>query len=295
MNNKKDNAVVFGLTSNYVFAVACVMMDLKKFNFDWVNEVVILHDGISQKQQRLLNKILPCRFIKYIFPIKNESSFDSHTLNYFSKMVFSKYECLRLLNDYHNVIWLDYDIVITQNISELVRYCETGIKMMYLGNKVGDQLWCPVDTYNMNLEGISTGTFILQDHIGDYDEMYNFCYKKTEEYSSVLKYPEQAIFDFMLQEFKINIDIIDKNVYCVHPKDLGMYNNAKIIHSYGQEKFWNEVENKQWKDNYKSWLKIGGIRYNFLNYIIKKLLKNLLRKIGIYKSVKNFLLKQKIN
>lgn len=293
MKDKKNTAIVFGFTREYVFAVACVMMDIKKYSPNWANEVVILHDGISIKYQKLLNIILPCRFIKYDFPIKDNSKFDRKILNYFSKMVFSKFECLRLLDDYKNVVWLDYDIVIKKDISELTNYCDSGIKMMYLGNKVGDQLLQPIDDYNMKLEGISAGTFVFQDNIYDYNEMYKFCYDKTEKYSQFLKYPEQAIFDFMIQEFKINIELIDKNIYCVHPKDIDEYSAAKIIHSYGQEKFWNEVKNEQWDANYKNWLKMGGAGYNLNKYLISKFFKNFLRKMGIYEVIKGLLLKIK--
>ena len=181
MNNKKDVAIVFGFTKNFVFAVACVMMDLKKFSPNWVDEVVILHDGISIKQQRLLNSILPCRFIKYEFPIKDSSKFNQKTLHYFSKMVFSKYECLKFLNDYRNVIWLDYDIVITQDISELSDYCSSGIKMIFSGNSnVLENLHKPVEGYKMDIKGICASTFVFQGHLLNYTEMYEFCYNRYQ-------------------------------------------------------------------------------------------------------------------
>jgi hypothetical protein len=46
--------------------------------------------------------------------------------------------------------------------------------------------------------------------------------------------------------------------------------NAKIIHAFGQPKFWNGIFNEQWNNNYKLWLKVGGTRYK--NSRIKNLL-----------------------
>lgn len=293
MNNKKNTAIVFGLTKNFVFAVASVIMDLKKFNSNWIDEIVILHDGISKKQQKLLNSILPCRFVKYIFPIKNVSNFNENTLNYFSKMVFSKYECLRLLDDYHTIVWLDYDIVINQNISELVNYCESGIKMLLSDHKVLGQLHSPVQDYDMDLNGISAGTFVFQDHLRSYKEMYYFCYEKTEKYAEYLKYPEQAIFDFMIQNFKLNIDIIDKDIYCVYPDKINKFNNVKIFHAYGQRKFWNEISIDQWNRNYQNWLKMGGQKYNLNKYLIKIFFIKFFKKFGIYENIKDLILKLK--
>ena len=291
MNEKKNVAIVFGFTQNYTFAVACVMMDLRKYSKEWISEVVILYDKISDNQKNILNSILPCRFIKYDFPIKDSSKFDRTVLNYFSKMVFSKYECLKLLNEYKNVVWLDYDIVITQDISELVNFYESGIKMMQTGDIVLAQFIKPIEEYDMKTKGFSTGTFVLQDHLKDYNRMYDFCYEMTEKYASSLNYPEQAIFDILIQEFNLKPFKLDKKIYCVHPNDVSEQTNAKIIHSYGSTKFWNGSSNKNWNINYERWVALGGDKYRLNNFLIKKNISRLLKTIGLYENVKKIILK----
>jgi hypothetical protein len=120
--------------------------------------------------------------------------------------------------------------------------------------------------------------------------MYNFCYKKTEEYAQYLRCPEQAVFDFMIQEFDLNICNMDPNIYCVHPSKANKIDNFKIIHSYGQRKFWNEINNENWNSNYTKWLKMSGTKYNLKKYLVKKWFKILLKKIGIYENIKKLLL-----
>lgn len=293
MKNKKNVAVVFGFTKNFTFAVACVMLNLKKVFSNWIDEVVIIHDGISEVQKALLSKILPCRFIKYDFPIKNSRKLDKKTLSYFSEMVFSKFECLRLLDDYKNVIWLDYDIVVTKDISELANNCESGIKMMFPGCKVIEQLYQPVSDYKMDVDGICGSTFVFQDHLLDYNKMYKFCYEKTEKYGKYLKLGEQAILDFMIQEFKLNIEEIDSNIYSVHPREVEKIAKAKIIHAGGQAKFWNEIKNKEWDCYYGEWLKMGGQKYNLNKYLLKKNIQSFLQRAGVYEGIKSLLLKMK--
>lgn len=290
IKNKKNVGIVFGLTKNLTFAVACVMLDLKEKSPDLADEIVIFHDGISIKQQTILNSILKCRFIKYKFPIKDKTKFNQETLRYFSKMVFSKFECLRLLNEYKNVIWLDYDIVINSDISELITRCDSGIKMMFPGCKVKDQLYFPINDYKMDNDGICGSCFVLQDHLTNYIEMYNFCYEKVEKYGNNLKMGEQAIFDFMIQQFKLDVSKIDHNLYSVHPSEKEKLNNAKIIHSAGSKKFWNEINNEHWNKNYKKYLKMGGQKYNYINYILLKRIKSALKKIGIYENIKKKIL-----
>ena len=206
MIKKKKVAIVFGLTHDFSFAVASVMMDIKRFSPNMASEIVVIHNGINYKNQKLLNSNLPTRFIEYDFPIKDTSIFNQKTFVYFSKMVFSKYECLRLLEDYQNVIWLDYDIVIKKDISELLSKSETGIKMIQSPeNPVRKQLHEPISDYDMDADGMCGSTFVFQDHLENYMSLYKFCYVSLRKYAKYLHFGEQAIFDFMIQEFNLKL------------------------------------------------------------------------------------------
>lgn len=258
---KKYNAVVFGLTANHAFAVACVMMDIKRLSPGMVDEVVIIHDGINKKDQRLLGSILPTRFILYDFPLISARVLNASAVQQFSRMVFTKFECLKLLNDYTNVMWSDYDIVIQSDISELFSHCDAGIKLMPSGMPVRGQLLAPIANYDMTAEAIGAGLFVFQDHLKDYMEMYRFCYAELDKYAEVLYMPEQAIFDFMVQRFNLNPAPIDRRIYSPHPTDQVLASSAKIIHAYGQPKFWNGMQNEQWKKNYRTWIDMGGTKF----------------------------------
>ena len=254
---KKNNAIVFGLTSNHVFAVACMMMGLKKFSPKLADEVVVIHDGINESDQLLLNSILPVRFIEYNFPLSKLTT-DSRVVKQFTKMVFSKFECLRLLDDYRSVMWLDYDMVIQSDISELFENSGPGIKMMPGGIPVRGQLHADVNEFDMGVEGICGCIFVFQDHLASYMEMYDFCCVQAEKYADILLLGEQAIFDFMLQAFSLVPDVIDVKEYSPHPTDPVHAVNAKIIHAYGQPKFWNGLNDPRWEVNYKQWVRMGG-------------------------------------
>lgn len=265
---KKGRAIVFTLSSNLTFSVACVMMDIKKTSPNLVDEIVIIHDGlISQSDQDLMKSILPTKFIIYDFPIKDVSIFNQGTLNHFTKMVFAKFECLKLLDEYKSVLLTDSDVIIQKNISELFDWCESGIKMMPSGAKVRGQLHEDINDYDMNVEGIAAGLFVFQDHLNDYLKMYEFCYTSLEKYAENLKLPEQAIFDFMIQEFNLHICPIDSKLYSPHPTAEEFSSNAKIIHAYGQPKFWNGLDNEAWTINYQIWLSMGGSEFKDLSLI----------------------------
>lgn len=266
---KKNNAVVFGLTSDQAFAVACVMMDLRRLSPGMVAEVVIIHDGISKRDQGILGSILPTRFILYDFSLKSARVLNSSSVRQFSRMVFTKFECLRLLDDYKNVMWSDYDVVIQDDLSELFSHCEAGIKLMPSGKPVRAQLHAPIKEFDMEAEGIGAGLFVFQDHLKNYMEMYRFCYEQLDKYAETLWMPEQAIFDFMVQRFKLNPLPIDRRVYSPHPTDQGLAPSAKIIHAYGQPKFWNGLHNDQWQKNYQAWIDMGGTKFKTKSVVAK--------------------------
>lgn len=271
INCKKNRAIVFGLTSNHIFAVGCVMQDIKRLCPDIIDEVVIFHDGIDEKQKEILSNILRTRFIHYEFPVEQKNTLKSKATQYFTKMVFTKFECLRLLNDYRAVMWLDYDIVIQKDISELFDNPSVGLKVIPGGITVREQLLEAVPEYNMQVEGIVASTFVLFDSLPNYMDMFNFCYLKLNEYSNILYMPEQAIFDFMIQEFKLVPATLDGNLYTPHPTDQFNSHEAYIIHAYGQPKFWNGLYNANWENNYKHWRSLGGSKYIAPN-ILKKIL-----------------------
>ena len=277
----KKNAVVFTVSSDLIFAVANLMLDIKKISPQLADEVVVFHNGIKEKDLALLNSILPTKAMEYRIPVADLSKFNQVTLGYFTEMAYAKFECLKLLNDYKNVTYLDPDMVVVKDISCLLEKCESGIKMMPSGQMVSEQLHVDVDEYDMKREGICGCIFVFQDHV-NYIELYNFCILALNKYASKLKLAEQAIFDFMIQEFNIKICPIENHLYSPHPSNKQYMQNARILHAYGQPKFWNGLENKQWNENYKIWIEMGGSKYKSATWL-KKINKKMLSKLRIFK------------
>jgi len=295
---KKNSAVVFCGTSNQLFAMACVIMDLKRLSPNIAEEIIILHDGkVKESDKTLINRIFATRFIKYDFPIQDTSTFDQGILKHFSEMVYAKFECLKLLDEYNTILFLDYDIVITKDISELMLPCTSGIKVIPAGIGVKGQLLeeyrdIKLEGYDLDAEGISAGTFVFQSNLKNHMQMYDFCYEALRAYNKYLYMPEQAIFDFMIQKYNLSPVYLEPKKYTPHPRD--SVNDASILHAYGQPKFWNGIHNEQWQKNYAAWVEMGGSKYSekrppksFLKKTAKKI-KNLVKDgIGLIGLLKN--------
>ena len=132
-------------------------------------------------------------------------------------MVFCKFECLSLLNDYRTVVWSDYDIVVLDEISEVFSPTAS-LKMLFQENASHRSFLHPIDEYDMNSLGMCASLFALSDSL-QYTDMYGFCYRQLRTYDNNLYMPGQAIFDIMLQEFSLKPVRLPHGTYTPHPKD----------------------------------------------------------------------------
>lgn len=277
---KKSTAIVLGGTSNMAFAIGTFLINLKKCSPNLADDIYIYHDGIPKKDQTIMKKILSVKFFNFKLKFKVEYA-DEWTKNRFTDLVFYKYSCLKLLNQYKTVIATDYDVVILSDISEItiptdkITQCKTiktkaqfiSSKGNYVANFLSDVT--KESSFNYKLDyPMGGGLIVFYDTIKNNNEIYDYCMKKTKQYSRYLLLPEQAIFSIMLQDFSMIREEIDRSIYVVHPNEYKNYPNAKILHAYGDDKFWDRLQNDTWDKNYKEWIDMGGSSIEYCaNYI----------------------------
>ena len=286
MNNKKV-AIVTGGTKNQFPAMAVLALNLTEKCPDIADELVIFHDGISDSEKSKINKIFPTRFIEYHSPFLQTNQFNKTITDYFSFMVFCKYECWKLLDEYKTVIWTDYDILILENISEIKEkqnYNAKFVKNKFLVTKFERAVFWnfekDLSTFNILADCISCPLFVLYDDFPDYQNFYNECIELTQYFGSVLWTPEEAVISILFQQKNINFDELDSVIYVTQPfeyeKNKG---KAKILHAAGQPKFWNGLKNEQWDSYYMRWLnefKGEAFTTNRKKITLKKIIKYLL-------------------
>ena len=263
----KKTAIVTGGTAKDAAAMAVLALNIKETNPNLADELVIFHDGISKKDMRLMQKIMPCRFIFYNSPFENSENFDKSTLEYFSKMVFCKYECFKLLNEYKTVIWTDYDVLICKDLSELkdfsdgnfIKMCQAGDTFRSQFNEKFEQNNFP--QYNWNEPNIHMNLFSLNENIKNAEKIYFECIELTKKFAPFILCPEQAILQMVMANEKLVYTPLKFNVYSLHPNQSSVYPNYKILHAYCQPKFWNGLNNEKWENYYSTWRKMGGCKH----------------------------------
>jgi lipopolysaccharide biosynthesis glycosyltransferase len=261
----KKTVLVTGGTAKDAPAMAALLLNIKHTNNNLTDDIIIFHDGISNSDQTIMKKIMPVQFRLYNYS-GNTENFKDTVNNYFSTMIFCKYECFNLLNEYRAVIWTDYDVVINNDISELLTVSSSGFKMMpdisltvraMFDKEINDT----IENYKLDILGICTPLFLLFDNMIKYNEYYRYCIEQTNRFAQYLYMPEQCIINLLLQDYNIQYDPIDYKTYCAHPYYEKITEYTKIIHSYAKPKFWNGLYNAVWEKNYRTWIKMGGSKY----------------------------------
>lgn len=254
-----SRVLVTGGTKKDIDAMAVLALNVRDKTPGLADKMVVFHDGVSEAIQKKFQKIMPTRFIRYQCPIPKWKLWQNKIVRYFSPMVFCKYECFRLLEEYDKVLWSDYDVVIKDDISELLNGSHPCSfvsdnksslrKMLY--PKINEKKY---DMFNLEGDAICTPLFLIDQRLRDYRKYVSHCYEWTEKYIRDIYLPEQCIFTMIVQKFELRYDEIDKDVYVVHPED--DKEGVKILHAYGQPKFWNGLDNSLWNAYYEQWTQI---------------------------------------
>lgn len=267
MKKKKELAIVFGITKNYDFALANVLVGIKKhFNYKNKYDIIVYHDGLDEKTKETLSMIIPCIFFEFKSRVSDDL-LSEENLKLYSNMCLARFECFDLLNEYKKVIWHDVDILIQNDFSGLLNLGDkSGLAMTYtdIGFLTEANFNETIPGYNMFLPLLNSGIIVFSDVLSEYEKMTDWCYRKLTELNKKVRYLDQGILNLLVQEFNINVEPIDIKKYCCHPsrKD---YKQAAIIHAYGYDKFWNAnylyEKFPEWGKNLLKWSKIQNDYY----------------------------------
>jgi hypothetical protein len=106
--------------------------------------------------------------------------------------------------------------------------------------------------------------------------------------AELLYIPDIAVMVIAWIKCNFTLDFtLDHHTYCSHPQKDVLSEDVKILHCYGQPKFWNGLYCEQWEENYKTWINLGGTPYFERTYQYK--LTEFSKKI--YRRFKSFFLK----
>lgn len=258
---KKKIALLLCSTGNEAFAVGNVIIGAKKYLFQNLSaqdyDIIFLTDKLESKDENALKNIFPKIIIEIYKSPFSKNMLNLRELNHFSSFTYARFEAFNLLERYEKVFYVDTDIVIQKDISEIINI-ETPLSISYFANKMpvsGNFTKENIDLvkdYDLNKVSIIAAVFLINDKLNDYQIMTKWCYEKAEEY----KTNDQSILNLLIQEFNIETHDLTES-YGAYPTS-NISKDAHIIHAIGPAKFWRGTYNKEWEENNKIWIESGG-------------------------------------
>lgn len=258
---KKKIALLLCSTGNEAFAVGNVIIGAKKYLFQNLSaqdyDIIFLTDKLESEDENALKNIFPRIIIEIYKSPFSKNMLNLRELNHFSSFAYARFEAFNLLERYEKVFYVDTDIVIQKDISEIINI-ETPLSISYFANKMpvsGNFTKENIDLvkgYDLNKVSIISAVFLINDKLSDYQIMTKWCYEKAEEY----KTNDQSILNLLIQEFNIETHDLTES-YGAYPTS-NISKDAHIIHAIGPAKFWRGTYNKEWEENNKIWIEAGG-------------------------------------
>lgn len=259
---KKNLAVLFGVTADYSFALGNVLYGLRQYSPELADDIIVYHDGLSEEEQARLNAILPCRFVVYEPPVE----LPGHHL---SKLTFSRVEGFSLLREYRQVLWLDVDLLIRGDLSDILKYGGSGIACCYeprpLGLLFPDLSQPPDDVGRCDLTKpyFNSGVMLLSDALERPEDIREWLYSLVRDYPKIcLKSADQGAINLAAQVFGVPVTALPERfnqMICNDWHPAYQFNrDARIVHAITENKFWNYWFFREWEQRYCQWVDAGG-------------------------------------
>ncbi|MDR0646279.1 MAG: hypothetical protein LBG46_04835 [Elusimicrobiota bacterium] len=257
-NIKKNLAIVLAADNYSAFALAVALLSLKTNSPRLFHQAdfIVYTQNIDDKNKTTLQKICKIDFRNFQLPFGSDKI---KTIKTYTELTLARYECFYMLQQYIDILWLDIDILITQELVNILSRNTKGIALAHDLNFVAlNFLKKPVGNYNLRKRNFNAGVMLLSDNLSNYKEIADWCYNATQQYAPLLRFPDQAIINVALQHFRIRPAVLSTH-YNAHPfSALVKTYQAHILHAMGKNKFWTNCPMPQWSKFYGQWLHMGG-------------------------------------
>lgn len=263
----QSNAVVFGITSNLMFAAINVIIGIEKHNPGLVDNYIIYHlstDDICENDRIAARKIT--NKIQFrIFEPEVDMKVFGEIVNQYSLLYFCKFCVFDLLNEYDSVLWLDADLLIKGDISSIFESKGMAWRVS-LSVRFCDILKYPEIEITEKDTKPNAGVIFVKKDEQTKDITTSECWEIA---NNIRKYTKRLSLD----EMTFGVIAIKHGIQVVElPRKYNLVfhmtsdEESIIQHAMGKKKFWNNrVMNlmfEEWRQNNSRWLAVGGTPYN---------------------------------
>ena len=267
--SKRPLLLLLGITGDFAFAAGCLLLSLRRHNPELRPDIRLYTDGNLLPADEAILLGLGVTPVLFSPP---PGEFREYAIRQFSRLSLARFEGFRLLSQYRTVLWLDVDIAIQGDITDLTTlgpfalaledpcFSESGVGMKAKVNVHG-----PVPNLDVDAPNLNSGVLVLQDSLPDPESLYRRCLDWMREHAPSLKYIDQAALNMLARELQKThpelVRIIPHDRFNAHPRNPAAQ-HAAIVHAFGAYKIWDDGLTRcafpEWERDYRRWLDLGG-------------------------------------
>lgn len=253
-------AIFFAASDDYSFALANVIMGLKRYSPDLMNRcnIIVYHDDLCERNRKLLASLHEhIIFEEMIFPLSWQKILSDEVTQQWGNYVIAKLFGFRLIEKYEKALFLDVDMLIRGDISDLFSLTE-------------EMAWRNVLGWSLPFDGrlvpggngglILFSSELLKYHITDQDIADLYGKVKDIHRGGT----DERILTALAVRNGIKVHILDRDLY--NTPTYYVTQETKILHFLDYKgictKPWKNpaayVYFTDWAENYREWLNMGG-------------------------------------
>ncbi|EPM6220120.1 glycosyltransferase, partial [Campylobacter coli] len=277
----KKVAILLAADQNYSFAVANVIIGLKRWNEDLVSNIIVMHDINKATRDKISliwkDKIIWKQYLQddFIKDIDMSQEILEKFCNYNKYTIFSlcKFYIFSLLENYDKVIWLDSDMLITGSLKELIENnselqgCKTSsslaVEYLKLDNTVNNSKIEKVFRLGGGLivadkKILTYNNCLTEECFKIVQKLYSFKFKNQEHGEKILEGADEFPFGVLIYKYNLSCrDLSGKENILLGASKESSNSTHIIIH--GKWKNPLLISHQEWYINHKIWQeKYGG-------------------------------------
>lgn len=268
---KYSFGILLCATCDSAFVIGTMIANIKQKMGAEVDIFYLIHDGFTSSDKDALRKIAGSSEVKFESFSKEDfinklNSFRQTPINIennrflgrWTHMVYACFEGFKFLESCECVVYLDFDILLLQEIGHLRDLRKQGYVLA--ANRGKNKLKISLASSPQKFADFSifrTGIIVFNDTLENPLECYEFIYRQ----SAINTLNDQAIFSLLI--FDKNLKTKDLDSRYAGSVLWRKNHNPILIHAYGSKnRFWNNALCnriwKEWNDYYRLWLEAGG-------------------------------------
>lgn len=277
-NQKLNNCVCMGSSSYMLPALANMIIGIERHSPNLVDQYVVLHDASEVFDENDLKALSKLTNKVSFYPIDFDKRYKLPNLKIlngehsYNKIIFAKYFVFDLLKYYKHVLWLDTDMLVVDDISEIFKiegaawrpvtfnaqkrceYIKNFVTKNYPNAAMDDNLLPPPSG------GLVYVTDTIENYEGLTDQCFNILYNCYRSAEKITRAMDELVVGIINYSHNLKARKLERKFNSV-PESQDS-SGAVIVHSFGKTKFWNSeeryLEYSEWGQNNNKWIHLGG-------------------------------------